>query len=112
MTEAFLQSIGIDVESAVGEVEYTDGRANIGLVILGLSGRVRAVPHNGLTAFQRTTLLAVASKVWSSGRGCLGSDAGWQYDPEIGWVAGVQVRQRPDVIAAVADGAEGPEADR
>lgn len=113
MTE-FLEGLGIDVELEAGEVEHVDGWATVGILVIEASGRVRVIPHHGLTPRQRTTLLAIGDRVWSSGRGCLGGDTGWQYDPEVGWVAGVRVRQRPEVldVAELTEWAAGLEAER
>lgn len=84
-----LDLLGIRISAPVGEAEVIGSWLVIGTLV-ATSSLIEAVPRRGLMEIQLAKLLAAATKVWLYGRAPL---RGWVFQPELGWVVRVYMRQ-------------------
>lgn len=83
-----LESLGIQMSRACGEVEIDRQRAQmkIGNLIIRADGTVVAVPRSGTTPHQQLELLALAGRARCSGPD---PSAGWREVDRLGWSCAV-----------------------
>ncbi|WP_280470955.1 hypothetical protein [Nocardia cyriacigeorgica] len=85
-----LASLGIKVTEPCGDVTSSGGWSTIGSLIATEHELAEVIPRHGLDATQYDMLVSTAAQIWIRG---VGQDQCWRHHPDLGWVAGVRVRQ-------------------